>query len=112
MPREAAGELRHTEEGWVARITMDRKHRESYLLSGCSPDPRDDQEARERCKLLATLARRFRKAGKLDDPNARRLLELAASSASALIPGVLTVAGELIGGQIVLDEAAPMPTFG
>lgn len=102
MSREAAGELRWADGRGVARITLSGRVRKSYELTTCRTKP----EAEERCKTLAGLAARFRKARVIDTPDARQLLETAASCAPALLPGVLQVAGELIGGELV-DAAAP-----
>src|SRR5262245_5043678 len=105
MPKPARGEVRWTSEGPVARVTIKGKERQSFLLSTCRSKP----EAEQRAQLLAELAQRFRRAGVIDTPDARKLLETAASCAPALLPGVLTVAGALVGGK--LEEATTVPTF-
>lgn len=62
-----------------------------------------------RARLLAELAQRFRRAGVIDSTDARKLLETAASCAPGLLPGVMTVAGELVGGELV--ETTDVLTF-
>jgi len=106
MPKVPAGEVRWTDEGPVARITMLGKQRASLLMSAC----RTPDEATARSKLLAGLAARFRKAGVIGQPEARTLLETAATCSEALLPGVVTVAGELCGGTLP-ETLAKVPTF-
>lgn len=106
MPKVAAGEVRWTAEGPVARITMLGKDRASFLMSAC----KTEDEATTRSKLLASLAARFRKAGVIGRPEARTLLETAATCSEALLPGVVTVAGELVGGTLP-ETLAKVPTF-
>ncbi len=61
MPREPKGEVRRSDTGLVARITIEGKNRLSLpLASSLSRD-----EATERTALLAKLARQFRRAGAL-----------------------------------------------
>lgn len=106
MPKVPTGEVRWTDEGPVARVTMQGRDRESFLMPTCkTPD-----EATTRSKLLAGLATRFRKAGVIGQPEARTLLETAATCTGALLPGVVTVAGELCGGTLP-ETLAKVPTF-
>ena len=58
MPKVAQGELKRTAEGFAARITLKGRERETFPLTACSTEP----EARDRMRLLAAMARRFRKA--------------------------------------------------
>lgn len=106
MPKVPAGEVRWTAEGPVSRVTMLGKERASFLMSAC----KTVDEATARSKLLASLAARFRKAGVIGRPEARTLLETAASCSEALLPGVVTVAGELVGGTLP-ETLARVPTF-
>lgn len=106
MPKVAAGEVRQTAEGYVSRITLVGKERASLLLSAC----KTFDEATARSKLLASLAQRFRKAGVIGRPEARTLLETAATCSEALLPGVLTVAGELTGGTLP-ETLAKVPAY-
>ncbi len=107
MAREAAGELRWANGQGVARITLKGRERKSYDLPTC----RSEAEAEQRCKTLANLAARFRKARVIDTPDARQLLDTAASCAPALLAGVLQVAGELIGGELVDANTVTVSTF-
>ena len=106
MPKVPAGEVRWTAEGPVARVTLLGKKRASLLMSAC----KTADEANTRSKLLAGLAQRFRKAGVIEKPEAMTLLETAATCGEALLPGVMTVAGELIGGTLP-ETLAKVPTF-
>lgn len=107
MPREPKGEVCWTDVGPVARVTIEGRERQRFELPTC----RTEQEADERAELLAGLARRFRKAGVIRTPDAAQLLQLAATSAPGLLPGVLQVAGELIGGELAGAGKPAVPTF-
>src|SRR5260221_6124319 len=85
---------------------MQGRERASLLMSAC----KTADEATTRSKLLADLAKRFRKAGVIGKPEAMTLLETAATCSEALLPGVVTVAGELIGGTLP-ETLANVPTF-
>jgi integrase len=108
MPNPGLGELYETDEGFVARITIDGKRRCSFLLSTC----KTREQAEERRKLLADIAAQFRKAKIIETPDARRLLETVASCSPTLLPGVRQVAGELVGGLVVSKSVPAAPTFG
>ncbi len=108
MPREAKGEVRWSADGAAARVTLKGRDRKTFPLPTC----KTEAEADERAALLASLALRFRKAGVIDRPEAEKLLEMAANATKALLPGVIQVAGELVGGEIEADGNAPKkPTF-
>src|SRR5688572_8244676 len=108
MPREAKGEVRWSGGEASARITIQGRERKSFPLPTC----KTENEADERAALLAALAQRFRRAGVIGQPEALKLLDMAANARKALLPGVLEVAGELVGGEIIADENAPKaPTF-
>ena len=107
MPNPAAGEVRWTEDGPVARITLKGKVRKPFPLTAC----RTKEEATERCAFVSRLAARFRQAGLIETPRALELLRMAAGEPKAMLAGVLEVAGEFVGGKLV-DKAAPSaPTF-
>jgi len=107
MPKPAKGELTWTAEGPVARITLQGRERESYLLSAC----RKPAEAEERRTLLASIAQRFRRVGVIGTREARELLKTIASAPPALLPAALQVAGELAGGVIAPGERSKAPKF-
>jgi integrase len=98
MAREAKGELRPLLDGWEARVTVQGRERIGLEL----PFTRDqDAEATERCRLLADIARRLRKAGHADD--APKLLEMAAiAAAGPKLEGVLRAVEALctLGGTV------------
>jgi len=104
MPREAKGELRKSEASLVARITLQGKDRLSLSLA--SMLTRD--EAIERTEVLAKLARQFRRAGMASSPTVAKLLDMAAASSPAMLPGVLQTASELLGGELI--EAGAVET--
>src|SRR5580704_5217532 len=59
MPREATGELKHLADGFAARITIKGRDRKDFPLPTCRTEP----EALARCKALAQMAARLRRAG-------------------------------------------------
>jgi hypothetical protein len=62
MPREATGELRHLADGFAARITIEGRTRKDLFLPTCKTEP----AAEERCRALAAIAVRLRRAGQAD----------------------------------------------
>ncbi len=107
MPKVATGELIRTADGFACRVTLAGRRRPRFDLPNCATEP----TARDRMKLLAAMARRFRRAGVHESEEASRLLEMAAAAAPALLPGVLQVAGELVGGELVDAKAGAVLTF-
>lgn len=105
MPNVAKGEVRWTEHGAVARITVGRRERESFPMPLC----KTEEAATERCAFVAKLATRLRKAGVIKTREAFELLKTAAACSPAVLPGVTQVAGELIRGEF--KEGPKMPTF-
>jgi integrase len=106
--RKISGEVRKAKDGsYSARITMLGRERRTYPLAASITMV---EQAEARCSLLADLAARFRRAGKLSDPDALRLLDMAASAAEALLPGVENASAMLVGGQLPSKSVA-VPTF-
>ena len=62
MAREASGELKTRADGFAARITVEGRDRRDFALTTC----RTEAEAVERCKALAGMAARLRRAGQVD----------------------------------------------
>jgi len=61
MPKEATGELKTLADGsFAARITIEGRKRRDFPLPTCAAAP----EAAERCRALANMAARLRRAGK------------------------------------------------
>jgi integrase len=106
MPRKPSGEVRHTSDGYSTRVRVG-KARETFQL----PTVRDHVEAEARSALLADLAKRFVKAGVIDMSDARKLLDMAAGARADLLPGVLQVAGELVGGELIETQPGERVTF-
>jgi len=107
MSREATGEVRERCGVLETRITLKGKQREEFKLPTC----KTRSEAVGRSKVLATMARRFRRAGLLDTTDARRLLDMAAAAPARTLEGVLKVADELIGDELADADAPDVPTF-
>jgi integrase len=108
MRPDANGSLRPLADGWEARITIRGRHRVGLVL----PFSRvQEAEARERCTLLAGLARRLRKAGLFED--APKLLEIAANATTASELGKAIGAIETLCTPGVTEPGrkGAMPTF-
>ncbi len=90
------------------RVTMRGKDRRTFPLTSC----RSPEEAQVRANVVAKLAQRLRRAGVLETPDAIKLLEMAAATAPALLQGVLQVAGELAGGELIGAAPTSVLTFG
>jgi integrase len=101
MPNPGKGELSKNRDGYSCRITLKGRERETYVLRTCPTEP----EAEARKDLLVDLARRFRKAGTIDDPRARQLLKDLAGCPAAVVPAYVEVATDFTGGTPL--EAAP-----
>ncbi len=106
MPNPITGEVRWTEQGAVARITIEGKERQSLPMPTC----KTKEAAAERCTFVATLAAQLRKAGVVKTREAMELLRTAAACPPQLLPGVEQVARELIGGDF--KPGPTVPTFG
>jgi len=63
VARIAGGELRRLADGFAACITIDGRTRRQFRLEGC----RTDDEARARCRALASMAARLRRAGHIGE---------------------------------------------
>jgi integrase len=63
MPREATGELRTLADGYAARITIVGRTRKDFVLTTCATEV----DAEARCKALAGIAARLRRAGQTAD---------------------------------------------
>jgi hypothetical protein len=109
MPNIAKGEVRWTEDGTLAsaRVTIEGKERESFPMPTC----KTKEAAAERCSFVAALASRLRKAGVIKTREAMELLKTAGACPPALLDGVRTVAGELIGGEYTGPNKPKLPTF-
>lgn len=107
MPNVPKGEVRWTEHRAVARITIEGKERESFPMPTC----KTPEAATERCAFVAGLAARLRKAGVIKTREGLELLKTAAACPPALLDGVRTVAGELIGGEYTGPDKPKVPTF-
>lgn len=107
MAKPTRGELRWTNEGWVARITLQGKTRRSYPLPGCETET----SARVRMQALADAAQQFRKAGVLQNQEPLSVLDTIASSADDAHVRELQAKARVIAG---LPEKVPetMREFG
>ena len=106
MAKQATGHVRWFNGSAVARIRVASNLRESFAMSNC----RTEEEAIERAQLLADVARRMRLAG-VDLERARKAVEMVATASPRLLRNALTVAGELVGGELCPASAPSAPTF-
>jgi len=105
MAREATGELRHLADGFAARITIEGRIRKDFVLPTCATEP----EAEERCKAMASMAARLRKAGQGDQ--IEQLLTMAAKArAGRPWEAVCSAVDTLCAGNV--RERSACPTFG
>jgi integrase len=107
MPKEATGELRTLADGsFAARITIEGRTRRDFALPTCRTEP----EADERCRALASMAARLRRAGK-----AREIVELLEMGAKAKAGRpwafVVETVDLEVGGKLREKKAAEVPTF-
>lgn len=107
MAREATGEVRERGGLLEARITLEGRRRKEFKLLTC----KTRGEALERARVLSGMVRRFRRAGVLDTPDARRLLDMAASAPARTVEGVLRVAEELAGDELTDATVSTVSTF-
>jgi len=104
MAREATGQLRRLADGWEARIRISPKLRKGFELIGC----RTEDEAHARCRMMADMAKRLRKAGHAGD--AVQLLEMAAiATAGPKLEGVVRAVDALCSmeGTVADGNATP-----
>jgi integrase len=108
MPREAKGELRKLADGWEARVTIQGRERLGLELPFSHTQ---EKEADDRCKLLAGLARRLRKAGAVADAPA--LLKMAAvAPAGPKLDGVIKAIDAMCTvGRTERETGTEIPTF-
>ena len=106
MPKEATGELRTLADGWAARITIGGRSRKDFVLSAVA----NEAEAEARCKALAQMTARLRKAG-----HAAEIEPLMTMGAKARAgrpwEAVCAAADALCAGQARDKKAAEIPTF-
>jgi integrase len=111
MPNVARGEKprRNSDGSYTVRITVgDGKKREPFRLGATVAT---DAQAEARRDLLAGYAARFRRAGKMGDPDAQKLLEMAAASPEVLLRGVEAAVVTFLGGQQVRQSNKEIKTF-
>src|SRR5688500_16260916 len=106
MPKVATGEVLNTREGLAARVTLHGKVRTKCLLM---PWTTDRDEAGERSKLLATVAKRLI-AAKIADSEAEWMLEQIAARPPKSLRAAIVVAEDLIGAKLP-DGGEAVPTF-
>lgn len=106
MPKEATGELRPLADGWAARITIQGRERRDFVLVTCA----NEIEAAERCKALAQMASRLRRAGETDDL-VRRLDDAAKARAGRSWDAVCAAVDALCRGTTREKQSAPTATL-
>ncbi len=108
MPREATGEIRRNSSGKLSARIRFGTSRETFELPTC----RTEAEAEERAKVLARLAKRFSAAGNVTQRDAIETLRMAGTATDRSLTTVLTLADELLGGELVDDsDGHGVPTF-
>jgi integrase len=106
MPKEATGELRTLADGFAARITIHGRKRRDFMLTTCT----SDVEAAERCKALASMASRLRRAGKVRE--IEPLLEMGAKARVGRPWDFVVAAVDAeCAGQTREKGSAEIPTF-
>ena len=106
MPREATGELKTLADGFAARITIEGRARRDFPLPTCATEA----EATERCKALAGIAARLRRAGKAGEIVA--LLEMGAKARAGRAWQFVVETVDLeVGGQLRERGKGEVPTF-
>ena len=106
MGKQATGHVRWFNGVATARIRITNDVRESFALWAC----RTDEEASERALLLADVARRMPLAS-IELDKARSALEMIATASPRQLRNALTVAGELVGGELRPQGTTAVPTF-
>jgi|CZKU01.1.fsa_nt_gi integrase len=105
MPKEATGELRHLADGFAARVTIEGRDRRDFILTTCV----NEDDALVRCKALASIAARLRRAGHAGE--IEQLLEMGAKArAGRPWEAVCVAVDTLCAGQA--REKSACPTFG
>jgi len=105
MAREATGELRRRTDGFGAVITIEGRTRREFRLDGC---PTADR-ARERCKALAAMAARLRRAGHVSE--IERLLAIGAKARAGRPWDAVCAAADALCAGETRQIAAQAPTF-
>jgi integrase len=106
MPKPATGNVRWVGGVAVARITVVSDRREDFRMPSCTTEA----DARERSKLLASIAKRLRLAT-ADEETKRKALELVAAATARTLHNAVAVIEDLIGGKLVPISRSAAPTF-
>jgi integrase len=108
MPQPARGELRpENDDGtFSTRITVGHDERVTYQLD---PTIRDREAAEARSTLLAGIAQRFRKAGKTNVPEVRKLLTMVAEAPGERVNSYIVAAEQILSGKV--RQNTVLPTF-
>lgn len=106
MPKQATGNVRWVGGVAVARISVTSDRREDFRMPNCTTEA----DARERSKLLASIAKRMRLAT-ADDETKSKALELVAAASARTLHNAIAVVEDLIGGKLVPINRSASPTF-
>ena len=105
MAKEATGELRTLADGYAARITIEGRTRRDFPLTTCATEA----EALERCRALASVAARLRRAGCVAD--VEQVCTMGARArAGRPWEAVLAAVEALCSGQVSDRGASRAPT--
>ncbi len=108
MGRNPTGSVRFVADAWEARISVAKDRRRTFKMS--APD---EKAAIERAQVLATMAKRLRRAGE-DIETIAKLCDLAAVRDGEELADVLEAVDVLVAGKAktkAVDNRPPCETF-
>jgi len=106
MPKPATGSVRWVNGVAIARIRVTREERASFPMPTCTTD----DEAQERSKLLADVAKRLR-GTTASEEQARDALKLVAAAAPRSLRNALTMVDEIAGREVASVSVPGVQTF-
>lgn len=106
MAREATGELRCLADGFAARITIKGRTRKDFVLTSCA----NEVAAANRCRALAMMAARLRRAGHAGE--IEQLMAMGAKAHSGRPWEAVCAAVEALCGGQMRAKGSCAPTFG
>ncbi len=107
MAREATGELRTLANGYEARVRIDAGARKGFALTGIAAG--DHAGATARCRAMAQIAARLRRAGHATD--AEKILEMAAKARTARAWSAIEAAVDALCSGTTAEATSKAPSF-
>jgi integrase len=105
MSKEATGELRPLADGFAARITIEGRMRKDFVLTTCATEA----EAEQRCKALAQMAARLRRAGHAGE--VEQIVAWGAKARAGRHWEAVCVAADTLCAGRAGDKGTVVPTF-